>query len=77
MSEVQTVIALKAPGRARVRTFKPSKNVRTAARVYPSPVVPMFAARPQLPERSEAGLGIAFAFGFSAICWAALAALVF
>jgi len=76
MNEVQKVIALKVASRARVRTFKPSKSQRTPARVYPAPVVPMFADRAKLRERSQAGLGITIALGFSAICWAGLAALI-
>jgi hypothetical protein len=77
MAEVKTVVAFPATVRVRSRARKSVYALRAPARAYPSPVVPMFGAKPLLRERRQAGLGMAIAFGFSAVCWAGLAALIF
>jgi len=75
--EAKTVVALPASGRARVRTHRSAQLMRATARELPPRVVPLFGARPSLRERSQAGVGLAIAFGFSALCWAGLAAVIF
>jgi len=70
-------VSARGSDRARVRSHKSAPALRNRARAYPSPVVPMFQAGPQLRERSHAGLGMLIAFGFSAAAWAGIAALIF
>lgn len=76
MPEAQ-IVALPVPARVRGRAYKSAPSLRSPARAYRAPVVPLFMAHPFARERSKAGLGIAIAFGFSAICWGGLALAIF
>ncbi len=77
MAEVQTVVAFPPSTPAALRTRKPAQPLRIPVRARQAHVVPMFGAKPALRERRQAGAGIAIALGFSAACWAGLAALIF
>ena len=75
--EAQTVVVLPKSGRVHVRTRRSAQTLRATARELPPRVVPLFGARPSLRERSQAGIGLLIALGFSALCWAGLTAVIF
>jgi len=76
MSNAKTVVALPIRVRSRGRA-KSAKVLRIPARLYPTQVLPILGTSPYRRERSQAGLGLLLAFGFSAACWIALAAVIF
>jgi len=75
--EAQTIFASPESGSARLRPRRSAQTMRLTARELPPRVVPLFGARPSLRERSQAGVGLVIAFGFSALCWAGLTAVIF
>lgn len=77
MPKSQTVIALPVSTRVRVRTHKSASRARQRIRTVPASVVPIFRNGPVAPRaRKLAGVGVTIALGFSAICWAGLAAII-